>query len=264
MNGIIIMRNTYYYVQRLLYESEPRLGLLKRDPPQHVSAVVAHDFMGSSEFEWGSVPKTWSYLTTGERSSRSVSELKLGVIPKEDFGGKRDLFLLCDPVDMDAARMALEYLCVKDAPSCKERTGISSALFDDKDPEHRMWLGVDNFVGSTPTPTRPPVLFGTSKQEIMVVLLAILARRRFLLKDVLLEQEEIRVLDQVFWPHKGKLTIFKVAADLDNADGLPMLHLKHYTTKRFVHKDYPLRVTNVNEDLLLSIVGAGNIETFFS
>lgn len=243
------MREHYYYIQRLEYRREPSFHSLNNKGNGHIRTFVEHDYMGSSEFEWGSVPAAWAHLIHPDGAG-----LVFKTIPREEFSGTRDLHFLCRESDAELVRASLLKNCDLGARLLtKEYTRMDIALHTIVDPVQRLWIAVDHYTHTARPKHLSPVVFGTSAQELMVVLMCILARQRHE-KDI---QQEARVFDEVYWPKNGRMTKFKVAGDMDDKEsGVPLFHLKYYSSRIYVPQTFPIFASVANTDMLTGIVGA--------
>lgn len=227
------------------------------DPLKAHTASLSHimdgDYMGSAEFEFGSVGRSYRYITSNEMMTVHkvlVPLEKESFLPKEDskaFTGEVITFyVIADEDGLEHFKTEIKkHLKGNTYNLTKERTGIYEkfVLREKALPIDRpdFWLSVDRYVGSSEV---KPVIAFTTDRDLAINFFLYFTARPFLEKAF--TDYTPKIFDKVRY---GKV-IYSVAGI--NEDGTFTLKFKHNKVKVPVNFIFPvnLKVDNVSLEVL--------------
>lgn len=166
-----------YYIQRLEHKSSKRTNSF--------ISFVYHHYMGSVEFELGSVGESWKYLKTGDID---IFEYKDFILPSSK---EITIYVITTEKGYEVFKEQIKRHITGDSAGhiSKEYTGIYEH-FKNSDKTNHGWLSVDAFVGSSSTDINEAYTscFFTGNREFAVRVFLELKRK---------ETPDFKVFDQV-------------------------------------------------------------------
>ena len=119
---------------------------LPKEAKELISTICVFDYMGSSEYEFGAIPKALRQMTKRKlvAITPTIAFSYRDYRNSKDITGNRTVYIIAPELDIEEVQKRIENLAIG-KENCKERTQFSASLAEAKyDADILGWFDLDN------------------------------------------------------------------------------------------------------------------------